>query len=358
MKPYHDLGNLLLSAGKLKLDRTGKGRWSLPQGQQMRYNLLDGYPLLGSKFVPFRPVAEELIWFISGSSNNNDLVAKNVNIWTPWARADGELGPVYGSQWRKWHGVRELSTGDVQIITIDQIEALEEGLRTNPFSSRHILTAWNPALMPDEKASHIDNINAGLQVLPACHTMFQVLVERLDGYKLRNEVGRALQLQTDKTVGMREIDNWMRGNMANQMSVLSNPDRREYLKNIFAAQEADDAALRSIGGRPYKLDLQLYQRSADFAIGVPFNIASYALLQLMLAQVTDMVPGEFVHTFGDVHLYDSHRDNFKMQMQRPIRAMPKLYLNKNVKKLTDFRFEDFRLVDYVYDPKIEYEVAV
>ena len=358
MKQYHDLGKLLLTAGKLKLDRTGKGRWSLPQGQQMRFNLADGYPLLGSKFVPFRPVAEEQVWFLSGSSNNNDLVEKNVNIWTPWARSDGELGPVYGSQWRKWQGVKLGANGDPEIITVDQITALENSLKTNPFSSRHIVSAWNPALMPDEKASHIDNINAGLQVLPACHTMFQVLVERLDGYKLRNEVGYALQKHTDKRVSEREIDNWMRGNYTNQMTVLSNPDRREYLKALFAAQESDDAAVRSIGGRPYKLDLQLYQRSADFAIGVPFNIASYALLQLMLAQVVDMVPGEFVHTFGDVHLYDSHKENFAMQMERRIRPLPKLYLNKEITKLEDFRLKDFNLVDYVYDPKIEYEVAV
>ena len=324
----------------------------------MRYNLADGYPLLGSKFVPFRPVAEELIWFISGSSNNNDLVEKNVNIWTPWARSDGELGPVYGSQWRKWRGVRELSSGDVQIITIDQIEALEHNLKASPFSSRHIVTAWNPAVMPDEKASHIDNINGGMQVLPACHTMFQVLVERLDGYKLRNEIGFALQKHTDKRVSERDIDNWMRGNYTAQMTVLSNSDRTEYLKSLFTAMETDDAAVRSIGGRPLKLDLHLYQRSADFAIGVPFNIASYALLQMMLAQVVDMVPGEFVHTFGDVHLYDSHRENFALQMKRRIRPMPKLKLDPSVKKLEDFRIGHFELTDYAYEPKVEYEVAV
>jgi thymidylate synthase len=264
MKQYQDLMQHVLEQGTQKHDRTGTGTISV-FGYQMRFNLQEGFPLVTTKKLHLKSIIHELIWFLSGDTNIRYLKDNGVRIWDEWADAEGNLGPVYGHQWRSWP---KPGGGHV-----DQISQLIHQIKNNPDSRRLIVSAWNVA--------EINNM-----ALPPCHSLFQFYVA--DG----------------------------------------------------------------------KLSCQLYQRSADIFLGVPFNIASYALLTLMIAQVCDLEAGEFIHTFGDAHLYNNHLEQTKLQLSRAPRPLPQMKINPNVKNIFDFRFEDFELVNYDPWPHIKGVVAV
>lgn len=277
MNQYLDLMRQLLEHGTAKSDRTGTGTRSL-FGHQMRFDLSKGFPLVTTKKLHLKSIVHELLWFLKGETNTTYLKDNGVRIWDEWATEDGELGPVYGKQWRAW------PTPDGRHI--DQISQVLEQIRTRPDSRRLIVSAWNVADLPDEGISPADNARAGRMALAPCHTFFQFYVA--DG----------------------------------------------------------------------KLSCQLYQRSADVFLGVPFNIASYALLTLMVAQVTGLEPGDFVHSFGDVHLYSNHVDQAREQLSREPYPLPRMHLNPAVKSLFDFKFEDFTLEGYQAHPHIKAPVAV
>jgi len=277
MKNYLDLLQTILDDGTQKSDRTGTGTISL-FGHQMRFDLSEGFPAVTTKKLHFKSIIHELLWFLAGDTNIRYLNENGVRIWDAWATEDGELGPVYGAQWRNW------VAADGQ--RIDQVAQLLEDLESRPDSRRHIISAWNPALLPDESRSPKDNAAAGLQALPPCHTMFQFHVA---------------------------------------------------------------------GGR---LSCQLYQRSADVFLGVPFNIASYALLTMMVAQVVGLEPGDFVHTFGDVHIYLNHLEQVETQLAREPYPLPEMLINPDRQDLFDFRYEDFELLNYQHHPAIRAPIAV
>lgn len=264
MQQYLDLMQHVLDHGVDKSDRTGTGTRSV-FGYQMRFNLADGFPVLTTKKLHLRSIIYELLWFLRGDTNIRYLHEHNVTIWDEWADTDGNLGPVYGYQWRSWPAPDGRH--------IDQISNLLQQIKNNPDSRRLIVSAWNPALV-DEMA------------LPPCHALFQF-----------------------------------------------------YVANG-------------------KLSCQLYQRSADIFLGVPFNIASYALLTMMIAQVCDLQLGEFVHTLGDAHLYSNHFEQAKLQLSRTPKKLPQMHLNQDVKDLFAFQFEDFTLTDYHPDAHIKAPVAV
>lgn len=264
MKQYLELLEHVLENGAQKSDRTGTGTRSV-FGHQMRFDLAEGFPLLTTKKLHLRSIVYELLWFLRGETNIKFLTDNKVSIWNEWADEHGELGPVYGKQWRSW------ATPDGGAI--DQITEVIEAIRTNPDSRRLIVSAWNVA-------------DVAQMALPPCHLLFQFYVA--DG----------------------------------------------------------------------RLSCQLYQRSADVFLGVPFNIASYALLTLMVAQVTGLKPGEFVHTLGDAHLYDNHLDQARLQLEREPRPQPTMHISSKVDSIFDFKFEDFRLESYDPHPHISAPVAV
>ncbi len=264
MKQYLDLLQHVLNTGVEKGDRTGTGTRSV-FGYQMRFNLSDGFPLMTTKKLHLKSIIHELLWFLKGDTNIGYLKENKVRIWDEWADENGDLGPVYGSQWRSW----QCADG----TTVDQISQLIDQIKTTPDSRRLIVSAWNVAEIPVMK-------------LPPCHCFFQFYVA--EG----------------------------------------------------------------------KLSCQLYQRSADIFLGVPFNIASYAFLLSMVAQVTGLEPGEFVHTLGDAHLYNNHLDQAKQQLTRSPRALPTLKLNPDVTSIFDFTFEDFEILNYEADPNIKAPIAV
>ncbi len=264
MKVYLNLLKEVLDNGFTKSDRTGTGTRSI-FGYQMRFNLAEGFPLLTTKKLHFHSIVHELLWFLSGNTNVRYLQENNVRIWNEWADADGNLGPVYGSQWRSW--------GTPDGGAIDQISQVVASIRNNPDSRRHIVSAWN--------VGDLDKM-----ALPPCHILFQFYVA--DG----------------------------------------------------------------------KLSCQLYQRSADIFLGVPFNIASYALLTHMMAQVTGLQAGEFVHTLGDAHLYLNHLDQAKLQLERSPLALPQLKLNDSIQSLFDFTYQDIELLHYEAHPHIKAPIAV
>ncbi len=264
MQTYLSLLQHIKDTGLVKSDRTGTGTISV-FGYQMRFNLSDGFPLLTTKKVHMKSIIHELLWFINGDTNIKYLNDNGVTIWDEWANKDGELGPVYGNQWRSWHS----SDGRV----IDQLSELIEGLKNNPDSRRHIISAWN-----------VGDLNK--MALPPCHALFQFYVA--DG----------------------------------------------------------------------KLSCQLYQRSADVFLGVPFNIASYALFTMMIAQVCGYEAGEFIHTLGDAHIYTNHLEQVDLQLSRKPKVLPKMLINPNVKNILDFKYEDFSLTGYDPDPAIKAPIAI
>ncbi len=276
MQQYLDLVRHIMDRGTDRPDRTGTGTRSI-FGHQMRFDLAAGFPLVTTKRTHMKSVIHELLWFIQGDTRLDYLHRHGVTIWDEWATAEGDLGPIYGAQWRRW----QTSDG-----VVDQLSELVEQLRTRPHSRRLLVSAWNVADLPDETRSPQENAAAGRMALAPCHTLFQFYVA--DG----------------------------------------------------------------------KLSCQLYQRSADVFLGVPFNIASYALLTLMLAQVTDLAPGDFVHTLGDAHLYRNHFDQVGELLSREPFPPPSMHLNPEVRDLFGFRFEDFRLEGYQSHPGIRAPIAV
>ncbi|MGY6629905.1 MAG: thymidylate synthase [Wenzhouxiangella sp.] len=277
MQSYLDLLARVLENGHRKMDRTGTGTLSV-FGYQMRFDLGDSFPMVTTKKLHLRSIIHELLWFLKGDTNIGYLNDNGVTIWDEWADAQGSLGPVYGAQWRAWpapDGRR-----------IDQLQQVIEGLKARPDSRRHIVSAWNPADLPDEAVSPVDNVAQGRMALAACHCLFQFYVA--DG----------------------------------------------------------------------RLSCQLYQRSADCFLGVPFNIASYALLTLMIAQVTDLKPGEFIHSFGDAHIYLNHIDQVKLQLSRQPLPPPTMRLNPERRRIEDFVYDDFELVGYQSHPAIKAPIAI
>ena len=274
MRQYLDLIQHVIDNGVTKEDRTGTGTRSV-FGYQMRFDLKDGFPMVTTKKLHLKSIIYELLWFLKGDTNIGYLNENGVKIWDAWANENGDLGPVYGYQWRNWNGEG-----------IDQISELVETIKTNPDSRRMIISAWNPSVLPDTSESFEENVAKGKAALPPCHAFFQFYVS--DG----------------------------------------------------------------------KLSCQLYQRSADIFLGVPFNIASYALLTMMLAQVTDLEYGDFIHTFGDAHIYSNHMDQIRLQLRRDPRPLPQMILNPEVKNIFEFTFKDFNLVNYNPHPHIKGAVSV
>ncbi len=274
MKQYLDLVQHVMHNGCQKGDRTGTGTKSV-FGYQMRFDLNEGFPMVTTKKLHLKSIIYELLWFLKGDTNIKYLQENGVKIWDAWADDNGDLGPVYGHQWRNWNSEE-----------IDQISDLITELKTNPNSRRMLVSAWNPSVLPDTTKSFEENVANNKAALPPCHAFFQFYVS--DG----------------------------------------------------------------------KLSCQLYQRSADIFLGVPFNIASYALLTMMIAQVCDLKPGEFIHTFGDAHIYNNHFEQLELQLSREPKPLPKMILNANIKNIFDFDFEDFTLEGYEPHALIKGSVAV
>ena len=274
MKQYLDLVKHVLKNGNDKGDRTGTGTRSV-FGHQMRFDLSDGFPMVTTKKLHLKSIIYELLWFLKGDTNINYLTENGVRIWNAWADENGDLGPIYGHQWRNWNN-----------DDIDQIKDIIHSLKNDPDSRRMIVSAWNPSVLPDTSISFSENVAKGKAALPPCHAFFQFYV-------------------------------------------------------------ADE-----------KLSCQLYQRSADIFLGVPFNIASYALFTMMMAQVCGYQAGEFIHTFGDAHIYSNHFEQLELQLSRDLRPLPKMILNPAIKDIFDFTFDDFTLVDYNPHPPIKGAIAV
>ena len=277
MQQYLALLQTILDDGCRQQDRTGTGTLSI-FGHQLRFDLSQGFPAITTKKIHDKSVIHELLWFIAGGTNTRYLKENGVNIWDQWADSDGNLGPIYGAQWRSW----PIGQGE----TIDQLSQVIESLKLRPHSRRHIVSAWNPAQLPDEAIEPKRNPAMGKMALAPCHTLFQFNVA--DG----------------------------------------------------------------------RLSCQLYQRSADVFLGVPFNIASYSLLTMMMAQVLDLEPGDFIITFGDVHIYLNHLEQVHIQLQRQPYTPPLLVLNPAIKNLFDFREEDIELKNYQFHPPIRAPIAV
>jgi thymidylate synthase len=274
MKQYLDLVSHVLNTGNEKGDRTGTGTKSV-FGHQMRFDLSEGFPMVTTKKLHLKSIIYELLWFLKGDTNTDYLTENGVKIWNAWADKNGDLGPVYGHQWRNWNSDE-----------IDQITEVIETLKTNPNSRRMLVSAWNPSVLPDTSKSFSENVANNKAALPPCHAFFQFYVS--DG----------------------------------------------------------------------KLSCQLYQRSADIFLGVPFNIASYALLTMMMAQVCGYEAGEFIHTFGDAHIYSNHIEQVETQLNRELRPLPKMTLNPEITNIFDFTFKDFTLEGYDPHPHIKGAVAV
>ncbi|MEH6407125.1 MAG: thymidylate synthase [Leeuwenhoekiella sp.] len=283
MKQYHDLLKHILENGIQKGDRTGTGTLSV-FGYQMRFDLSEGFPMVTTKKLHLKSIVHELLWFLKGDTNIGYLQENGVRIWNEWADENGDLGPVYGHQWRNWNNEE-----------IDQIKEVINTLKTNPNSRRMLVTAWNPSVLPDTSVSFADNVGNNKAALPPCHAFFQFYVAPADPNK---------------------------------------PDSKP------------------------KLSCQLYQRSADVFLGVPFNIASYALLTLMIAQVCDYDAGDFVHAFGDTHIYNNHIEQVNLQLSREIRILPTIKINPEIKDIFSFKFDDFKLENYDPHPHIKGAVAI
>jgi thymidylate synthase len=274
MKQYHDLVKHVLENGNEKSDRTGTGTKSV-FGYKMRFDLCEGFPMVTTKKLHLKSIVYELLWFIRGDTNVKYLQDNGVRIWNEWADQNGDLGPVYGHQWRNWNS-----------DDIDQLKEVIKTLKNNPDSRRMLISAWNPSVLPDNSASFSENVANGKAALPPCHAFFQF-----------------------------------------------------YVSNG-------------------KLSCQLYQRSADIFLGVPFNIASYALFTMMMAQVCGYEAGEFIHTFGDAHIYSNHYEQLELQLSRDLRPLPTMKLNSEIKSIFDFNFDDFELLNYNPHPHIKGAVAI
>lgn len=322
MKNYLELLSDILENGEKKGDRTGTGTISL-FGKQLSFNLQEGFPLVTTKKVYMKGIVHELLWFLQGNSNIRYLTDNNIHIWDGWADENGELGPVYGVQWINWlcHNGQ----------TVNQIREIADTLKTNPDSRRMIVSAWNVAFLPDEKISPQENVKNGKQALPPCHVMFQFYSGKMTKKDKENYLKQEYpEVFKDYNDIITDIHN-------NEEPLLKN-------NNIRIPER--------------KLSCKLYQRSADIFLGVPFNIASYSLLTFMMAQISDMWVGDFIISFGDTHIYNNLIEQVKTQLTREPLALPKIKLNKNVKDIFDFKYEDIELVGYESHPAIKGQVSV
>ncbi len=274
MQQYLDLIRHIKAEGVYKTDRTGVGTKSV-FGYQMRFDLAEGFPMVTTKKLHLKSIIYELLWFLKGDTNINYLQKNGVRIWNEWADENGNLGPVYGHQWRNWNNE-----------DIDQIKTIIHTLKTSPDSRRMLVSAWNPSVLPDTSVSFSENVANNKAALPPCHAFFQFY---------------------------------------------------------------------TVNG---KLSCQLYQRSADVFLGVPFNIASYALLTLMMAQTCNLEAGDFIHTFGDAHIYTNHEEQINLQLSRTPKTLPTMKLNPEIKDIFEFTFDDFELIDYNPHPPIKGAVAI
>ena len=303
MREYLRLINRVLAYGEARGDRTGTGTVSL-FGEKITHNLLDGFPMVTSKTTYYKFSIKEILWMLTGSSNNNDLNKEGVTIWDEWCLADGDLGPIYGKQWRHW------PTEDGEI---DQIAILVDGLKNNPNSRRHIISAWNWSYIPNEKLSPHDNVAQGKMSLAPCHMMAQFYVS---------------SVTTDDKI------RWS-----------------AYQKAIGLDGGIENAPDK-------KLSCQLYCRSQDLCLGTPFNMVGYAALTMMLADQCGYMPGMYHHIIGDAHVYNNHIDGAKLMMRRDPLPLSFLKINKNVESIFDYKIDDFEVVGYKSHPPISFDVSV
>ena len=323
-------------------DRTGTGTRAY-FGEQMRFNLREGFPLLTTKKVNFSAVAHELLWFLSGSTNINDL---NSKIWNEWATEDGELGPVYGRQWRSWPTYKRALQNShygmyAKDTPIDQMGQLIENLKTKPYSRRHVISAWNPTVLPDEELSPQENAMKGNMALAPCHCLFQFFVAPLSLVQRLELLVKHMDLLSEKE------EFWLERILEKQQEPIA-PSTHEIMVN---ACDRMDVPV-------HELSCQMYQRSADICLGVPFNIASYALLTHLVASVCNMEVGDYIHTFGDIHLYNNHVEGAAEQLTRTPLASPKVVINPAVKSIDMFTINDITLEGYEHHPPIKFDVSV
>jgi thymidylate synthase len=345
----------ILAHGTDKGDRTGTGTRSI-FGHQMRFDLRKGLPLVTTKQVHLKSIIHELLWFISGETNIQYLKDKGVKIWDQWATPEGDLGPVYGEQWRSWK-VDQFDTSDPDNIVakryaIDQLQEVIDQLKERPDCRRLLVSAWNPAVLPKAELSPSENAAIGLQALPPCHTLFQFatelipFTERLSMY--RKEFQDKFLSNTDWCTLMQDQDK----------DIFLEVENR-YADHLESIKDGGAGFLEKANIPTRYLSCQLYQRSADWFLGVPFNIASYAILTAMVAQVTGMVAKEFIHTFGDTHIYNNHFDQCKEQISRKAYGtLPNLTLNPEIKNINNFSFEDINITGYNFHPAIKAPIAV
>ncbi len=328
MRNYKSLIINVLDNGLSRGDRTGTGTIGL-FGEKLVYDLLDGFPVVSLKQTYWKLSIKEKLWMISGSRNNNDLKAAKVTIWDEWALPNGDLGPVYGSQWRHWPVVKKIDeetiieagrelqrNGATNLLDpyyseIDQIQLLVDGLKNNPFSRRHILTAWNWSYIPDEKLSPHENVENGMMCLAPCHMMAQFYV-------------------SDVT--------------------------KEDVQKYIAYQKATGESYDNIPTR--KLSCQLYCRSQDLCLGTPFNLVGYATLTMILAKQCGYMPGVYHHVIGDAHIYKNHIYGAEEMVQREPFKTPYLKINNNVASIFDYKIDDFELVGYKYHPPISFDISI
>ena len=405
MKQYLDALKAITDKGNTRGDRTGTGTRSI-FGLQQEYDLAAGFPLVTTKKVNLRAIIEELLWFLKGSTDNNELTAKNVHIWDEWALPDGRLGPIYGKQWRHWETTRvtdlqkkDLTDGQLvdaiverleigkigrqahsdavtaitssmsdvvgglrtieqhielrkqiairngvtphvleaaqETVVVDQIAELIKGLKEKPNSRRHIVNAWNVTDLPNESIKPQANVLEGRMALAPCHTMFQFYTEDLSLAEMLNITPAHVR---------KELVNRM-SDEEPRFVLTTDEDKRQWL-GVYA------------GVPRMRLSCKLYQRSSDFCVGVPFNIASYALLTMMVAQCVGMVPGKFIHTHGDAHVYAPHLEGAREQLKRTPHKLPTMKINPKVKDIDGFTIDDFELVGYVHDDPIKYDIAI
>lgn len=367
---YLDVAKELLEHATLATNRTATSAYKL-FGKQLKFDLRDGFPLLTTKKVHLRSIIHELLWFLKGDTNIKYLTDNNCRIWDEWATESGDLGPVYGAQWRKWESIvipkskeeyntltsslnykhiGEFVNEDRKINTpllfkqIDQIQDVLDKLKTDPLDRRMIVTAYNPVVKPTTKLTPQQNAEINLQALPPCHMMFHFNATPLT----TNERTELLKAKMAEEIRVKDVE-------------LSELAALEFAQGQIEAISFDELVLwndfKAYDIPEYYLDLQMYQRSADWFLGVPFNIASYALLLMMFAQQSNMVPRNYVHSFGDYHMYENHLDVINTQLQQEQYPLPKMVIKK-ADSIDSYTIDDFDLQDYQCGPVLKGEVAV